>query len=614
MTDRINFLKLLTLFLLILLVRIIYLEADSSIFLDSGQVGDEGYWLYNARNLAIFGKLAEDDFYHDLVAAPLFTLFSYISFSAVGVGFWQARLVSALSGFYCVTAAFLIAKEINHKAAFFTALILGFNSLLLFQNRLAVPESQSIFFVTLSVLLWIRKSPFLSGLSVTLALFAKTTAFLFLPSYLLIALYDLLSKRISLRDFLKSFAGLGISSFVIWSFIHTKWDRQITLIYSTFGKWYSPEDFLEIVRNFVNFFIHPFWGSPFLFSTVIIVLVNIVFTIFSKRKLQYVEKILYLWLAGALILSPFMSKITNARLLPLLVPLSILTANTIIHIENYYLNLSRVKLKIGKIRKTLFLGLASFLPALISSKVLLAAFKRISGNENAILYFLETSIILCIILWIYLNFLTKQKFFDLFLKINIVLLLSLPLVPLFTLIGGYLSAFGLAHLSTTIVLGVIAFAVLPHTFLLFYRKTIFKNYVKFLIVFQILLTVFGTTSIFYKPTFRLISASRDLRSRVDNKSVVGFYGHELAIENSSKPIYWAPHLAYVGEVNRDWERYKPSILYVTRIFDGQKIVRGSWPEESDVVKNLVFLETLDLSRTFLTYTRTVSVDVFKIEN
>lgn len=43
-------------------MRVWNLGADPSLFLDSGQVGDEGYWLYNARSLALFGQTAKDDF------------------------------------------------------------------------------------------------------------------------------------------------------------------------------------------------------------------------------------------------------------------------------------------------------------------------------------------------------------------------------------------------------------------------------------------------------------------------------------------------------------------------------------------------------------------------
>ena len=108
---------LILIFVLALAVRIIYMGSDPSILLDSGQVGDEGYWLYNARNLALFGETVKDQFYHDFAAAPLFSFFSFLSFSVFGVGFWQARLVSALAGFLTVFFSYKIAARFGKNVA-----------------------------------------------------------------------------------------------------------------------------------------------------------------------------------------------------------------------------------------------------------------------------------------------------------------------------------------------------------------------------------------------------------------------------------------------------------------------------------------------------------------
>ena len=89
---------LILVFLAAVLIRISFLSADPSILLDSGQVGDEGLWVYNARNLALFGKTVEDDFYSDIAAAPVFLLFAFLNFSLFGIGFWQARLISGVFG------------------------------------------------------------------------------------------------------------------------------------------------------------------------------------------------------------------------------------------------------------------------------------------------------------------------------------------------------------------------------------------------------------------------------------------------------------------------------------------------------------------------------------
>src|SRR5215216_1061666 len=54
---------------------------------------DEGAWVHNARNRALFGAWTQDA-WNPMYIAPVFTALEYVSFRAFGVGLWQARLVS----------------------------------------------------------------------------------------------------------------------------------------------------------------------------------------------------------------------------------------------------------------------------------------------------------------------------------------------------------------------------------------------------------------------------------------------------------------------------------------------------------------------------------------
>ena len=58
---------------------------------------DEGAWVHNARNKALFGRWSEDA-WNPMYIAPVFTGLEYVSFAFFGVGVWQARLVSELTG------------------------------------------------------------------------------------------------------------------------------------------------------------------------------------------------------------------------------------------------------------------------------------------------------------------------------------------------------------------------------------------------------------------------------------------------------------------------------------------------------------------------------------
>ena len=58
---------------------------------------DEGAWVHNARNKALFGSWRLDE-WNPLFIAPVFTGLEYLSFELFGVGVRQARLVSEMAG------------------------------------------------------------------------------------------------------------------------------------------------------------------------------------------------------------------------------------------------------------------------------------------------------------------------------------------------------------------------------------------------------------------------------------------------------------------------------------------------------------------------------------
>ena len=58
---------------------------------------DEGAWVHNARNKALYGEWRQDE-WNPVYIAPVFTALEYVSFRAFGVGVRQARLVSEIAG------------------------------------------------------------------------------------------------------------------------------------------------------------------------------------------------------------------------------------------------------------------------------------------------------------------------------------------------------------------------------------------------------------------------------------------------------------------------------------------------------------------------------------
>ena len=58
---------------------------------------DEGAWVHNARNRALFGVWSLDA-WNPMYIAPVFTALEFVSFKAFGVGVRQARLVPEALG------------------------------------------------------------------------------------------------------------------------------------------------------------------------------------------------------------------------------------------------------------------------------------------------------------------------------------------------------------------------------------------------------------------------------------------------------------------------------------------------------------------------------------
>lgn len=597
------------------ILRLWNLSADPSILLDSGQVGDEGYWLYNARNLATYGKTVVDDFYHDFAAAPVFSFFAYLIFSIFGVGFFQARLVSAVAGTITLIFTYLIAKHINNKVALFATFLVAINTLLLLHNRLAVGESLAIMFTTIGFYSLFRKrSEYFTGGVFALAILSKTTSFLYLPSVFLIMIVSDKNKNLITRTLIKFCASFIILFTLIFGIIYLKWGRQVSLIYSTFGAWYKPATFTDIWQNILNFFLHPFWGSPFLFSLLILAILNSLNFLFENKGRTFERKFLIFWLLGIFILGPFISGLSNARLLGLVVPIAILGAQTIIDPSVRKIHLGKLNLNFLPSKNLLlfFTILASVPAAVIAAKLTLAVIKRLSGDQ-LIVYKLPYLAFLFFIVLAAIS-LKKKRVFERLLRFDCYVLLFLPIASLIPLFWGYLNFFELAGPPKTTIASIITVVSFIAFYLLIKKVSFSQKLIISLLVIYAAFNAFGIATMFYKPTYRVKNGANEIGNIVGKESFIGFYGHQLAIGNQSWPIYWAPNLTYVSRVNADYQKYNPQFLLVTEVFDSIPGNPEAWPDTQSVNKKTEKMATLDLSRSFWRGSRGFKISIFKLSD
>jgi 4-amino-4-deoxy-L-arabinose transferase-like glycosyltransferase len=105
---------------------------------------DEGAWVHNARNKALFGTWSQDK-WNPMYIAPVFTGLEYVSFRMFGVGVRQARLMPEVFGLISVLLLGLgVSRVAGRRAGLFAAALLGTNYVYVMWNRTAMMEGPMV--------------------------------------------------------------------------------------------------------------------------------------------------------------------------------------------------------------------------------------------------------------------------------------------------------------------------------------------------------------------------------------------------------------------------------------------------------------------------------------
>ena len=142
---------------------------------------DEGAWVHNARNKALFGEWRQDE-WNPVYVAPVFTALEYASFKAFGVGVRQARLVSELAGLLSVILLALGMRRVaGDRAGLIAGALLATNYVYVMYNRAAIMEALMASFLVASWYCstrveWQPRWGALAAVMATLAFFTKAAA------------------------------------------------------------------------------------------------------------------------------------------------------------------------------------------------------------------------------------------------------------------------------------------------------------------------------------------------------------------------------------------------------------------------------------------------------
>ena len=148
---------------------------------------DEGAWVHNARNMALFGAWVQDR-WNPVYVAPVFTALEYLSFAAFGVGLWQARLVSELSGLLAVALlACGMRRLAGRDPGLIAGVLLATNYIGVMWDRAALLEASMVAFVVAGWYCYVRAQTrphwgALAAACALLAFFTKAAAAFFVAA------------------------------------------------------------------------------------------------------------------------------------------------------------------------------------------------------------------------------------------------------------------------------------------------------------------------------------------------------------------------------------------------------------------------------------------------
>ena len=234
-------------------LRSVWLRADPPTVSVGIVWHDEGTWVHNARNQALWG-VWQTDSWNPVYVAPVFTGLEYLAFATFGVGTWQARTVPVASGVLSLVAIMMGLSALwgsrdvamGRRVALIGGAVLAFNFTWVMWNRAALMESTMTAFIVAgwaAYALGERKPAWglLAGIATSLAFFTKASAAFFAAALVLDAVWVIATARsVSLRAKLGltrpeeslvqtawfSLAGLAASSaFIVLYFVFPYWDQ-----------------------------------------------------------------------------------------------------------------------------------------------------------------------------------------------------------------------------------------------------------------------------------------------------------------------------------------------------------------------------------------------------
>ena len=607
-------------FAFLLFLRLYQLHADISPLKNLNDLVDEGLWVHNAMNMALFGKWTIDQFNQPLIGAPLFNYLLYISFKIFGTGFFQARLIPALSGWLTlIVVYFLVRQSRSRSTSLACAGLLGFMNEFLMYNKVCFPESLQILFFCLMFLSWllgrrIKAFHVLAGLCFSLAYLTKMSAIYFIPVILLLWAVEWYLEELKIGNVVLFIAGACLVLPWYIPFYLQNIDK-FRFLSETIGM-ANLGGRINVLKDIIYFPHTYFFGYPSLIILICLFIFYFLdFMINAARglknafkKLSFVELISLVWLIGGAIPLALGPDHSGRRYIMFIVPLSTLAilalsnAKVISSNISQFLQDDRSNIKTGSFMFAVFmaaltihlfveaasasLSLFVSLATLLAIMVLIfnkAVFTRRSLTILFTAYlfysfvqltgdFLTLSLLIIALYSLFMGIAIKRKWLDIHagpLSYLIFFWTAMAIFPLLHLAAVNLQESALliddAFVRPLFIAGSIFLLYLNYMAFL-EKKTafVFKTFIVLLVTVNVAINGLWLLH----PSFSMY----DMSKYIDNASkkgdiIIGSYAMLSAVGNGTFPLWWIPNIKYdenLSKINRDSGLiYKARYLIIT---------------------------------------------------
>ncbi|MGB7296255.1 MAG: glycosyltransferase family 39 protein, partial [Candidatus Aminicenantales bacterium] len=359
---------IIVIFLLILASRLVNLGADPPVNLSpsGGLFGDESALAHNARNKILFGQWMSDD-WNPIVYNPILNILEYLSFSLLGVGLRQLRLVNVVS----IAISFLLfwtvlKRNSGRRVAVMSVLLLGFNYVFAMYNRLGLNDTFLVLPMALTLFFWQEglvkpRLLFLAGISSFACYITKASALYFVLAALAALIFALGQKYATEKNMKRILSSLGfylgglVISYLVWFlFFYSPYKTEFARASRSWFGLAMPSNIGKFWLNLTSFTFPGYLvNAP---VELIIAWCYIPLVVYGlvkwRNKLKPLEVFVFLWLSGGYVALNGLSYRPPRYFVPIIPALCFLSAFALDRIWNVT---GQKKIRIN--RATLFMGL-----------------------------------------------------------------------------------------------------------------------------------------------------------------------------------------------------------------------------------------------------------------